>query len=97
MQNVCFYLMYDCTGLCLVVVGHPLDLIKVKLQTGNEHKGIMDVATKTLKAEGVRKSEYYYTLHRAGPNTELTCHICLVAFNRMVLRLLASTVVSLHH
>jgi solute carrier family 25 (mitochondrial carnitine/acylcarnitine transporter), member 20/29 len=36
----------------LDLVECPLDLIKVKLQTGNEYKGIMDVATKTLKAEG---------------------------------------------
>ena len=40
--------------MCLVVVGHPLDLIKVKLQTGGQYKGIADAAAKTLRAEGVR-------------------------------------------
>ncbi|CAM9648973.1 unnamed protein product, partial [Phaeothamnion confervicola] len=41
-------------GMCLVVVGHPLDLIKVKLQTSDAYKGTLDVATKTLKADGLR-------------------------------------------
>jgi solute carrier family 25 carnitine/acylcarnitine transporter 20/29 len=39
-------------GICLVLVGHPFDLIKVKLQTGTAYKGALDVAVKTFKAEG---------------------------------------------
>mmetsp|Transcript_5109 Transcript_5109/g.8764 ORF Transcript_5109/g.8764 Transcript_5109/m.8764 type:complete len:313 (+) Transcript_5109:211-1149(+) len=46
-------------GACLVMVGHPLDLIKVKLQTmtvvpGKEppYKGLMDCARKTIVREG---------------------------------------------
>ncbi|KAG5175350.1 carnitine/acylcarnitine carrier protein [Tribonema minus] len=39
-------------GVCLVLVGHPLDLIKVKLQTGTAYKGALDVAAQTLKNEG---------------------------------------------
>lgn len=39
--------------MCLVIVGHPLDLIKVKLQTGGQYNGIADVAVKTLRNEGV--------------------------------------------
>ena len=35
-----------------MLVGHPLDLIKVKLQAGNQYSGIMDVARSTLKQEG---------------------------------------------
>ncbi len=37
-----------------MIVGHPLDLIKVKLQAGGEYKGAIDAATKTLRSEGVR-------------------------------------------
>lgn len=43
----------DPTGICLVLVGHPLDLIKVKMQTGNHFKSIADVGFKTLRHEGV--------------------------------------------
>mmetsp|Transcript_33283 Transcript_33283/g.43891 ORF Transcript_33283/g.43891 Transcript_33283/m.43891 type:complete len:314 (+) Transcript_33283:69-1010(+) len=46
-------------GACLVMVGHPLDLIKVKLQTmtivpGKDppYKGLIDCAQKTLRREG---------------------------------------------
>ncbi|CAM9708615.1 unnamed protein product [Ascophyllum nodosum] len=40
-------------GVCLVLVGHPLDLIKVKVQTGKHNKGIADVAVKILRSEGL--------------------------------------------
>lgn len=40
--------------MCLVIVGHPLDLIKVKLQTGGQYKGVLDTATQTIRKEGVR-------------------------------------------
>lgn len=40
-------------GMCLVAVGHPLDTIKVRLQTSNEYKGMVDCFTKTVKNEGV--------------------------------------------
>lgn len=40
-------------GICLVIVGHPLDLLKVKLQTGGQYKGVADAAAKTLRSEGV--------------------------------------------
>lgn len=41
-------------GACLVAVGHPLDLIKVRLQTGTQYKGIMDCARQTIAKEGIR-------------------------------------------
>jgi hypothetical protein len=44
--------------MCLVLVGHPLDLIKVKLQTGDQYKGMADVAAQTLKKEGVSNGAY---------------------------------------
>ena len=48
-------------GMCLVLAGHPFDLVKVRLQTMTvapggvaPYKGALDCATKTLRAEGVR-------------------------------------------
>lgn len=41
-------------GACLVFVGHPLDLIKVRLQTSNEYNGIVDCATKTFRKDGLK-------------------------------------------
>jgi len=39
-------------GFCLVLAGHPLDLIKVRLQTSTEYKGILDVTRKTIARDG---------------------------------------------
>ncbi|OQV17855.1 Mitochondrial carnitine/acylcarnitine carrier protein [Hypsibius exemplaris] len=47
-------------GACLIVVGHPLDTIKVRLQTSSGYgslpvySGTYDCFKKTVKAEGVR-------------------------------------------
>ncbi|RYG52070.1 hypothetical protein EON67_02040 [archaeon] len=45
-------------GMCLVFVGHPFDLIKVRLQTqaaGSQmYKGALDCARATVAKEGVR-------------------------------------------
>lgn len=45
-------------GICTVLVGHPFDTIKVRLQTSaltNQHyNGMVDCASKTIKREGVR-------------------------------------------
>jgi len=41
-------------GMCLVFVGHPLDTIKVKLQTSSKYSGMSDCFKQTVKAEGVR-------------------------------------------
>ncbi|KAJ1954998.1 carnitine transporter, partial [Dispira parvispora] len=35
-------------GICLVAAGHPLDLIKVRLQTSTQYKGTLDVFRQTL-------------------------------------------------
>ncbi|KAK9688496.1 carnitine transporter, partial [Basidiobolus ranarum] len=35
-------------GICLVAAGHPLDLIKVRLQTSNTYSGIADCFKKTI-------------------------------------------------
>jgi len=41
-------------GICLVFVGHPLDTIKVRIQTmqGHEYRGTLDCAMKTIRNEG---------------------------------------------
>src|SRR5690554_4737567 len=41
-------------GMCLVAAGHPLDLIKVRLQTSNEYKGLIDCAKRTVASDGVK-------------------------------------------
>jgi len=42
-------------GVCLVLVGHPLDTIKVRFQTmqGKLYSGVLDCATKIFRAEGI--------------------------------------------
>ncbi|KAJ1927942.1 carnitine transporter [Tieghemiomyces parasiticus] len=41
-------------GMCLVLAGHPLDLIKVRMQTSTQSKGMVDVFRQTLAKDGVR-------------------------------------------
>lgn len=42
-------------GVCAVVVGHPFDLVKVRLQTAEKgvYTGAMDVVRKTVAREGM--------------------------------------------
>ena len=44
-------------GVCAVVVGHPFDLVKVRLQTAQSgvYSGAMDVVKKTVAREGMRR------------------------------------------
>ena len=44
-------------GVCAVVVGHPFDLVKVRLQTAETgvYKGAMDVVRKTIAKEGLAR------------------------------------------
>jgi solute carrier family 25 carnitine/acylcarnitine transporter 20/29 len=39
-------------GMCLVMAGHPFDLVKVRLQTSSEYSGMMDCIRKTLARDG---------------------------------------------
>ncbi|PWA00616.1 hypothetical protein BB558_003338 [Smittium angustum] len=41
-------------GMCLIAAGHPLDLVKVRIQTSNEYKGTFDGLYKTWSKEGFR-------------------------------------------
>jgi solute carrier family 25 carnitine/acylcarnitine transporter 20/29 len=47
-------------GLCAVVVGHPFDLVKVRLQTSEKgvYTGAMDVVRKTIAKEGLARGLY---------------------------------------
>jgi len=40
--------------MCLVAVGHPFDLLKVRLQTSNQYTGALDCMRKTMARDGVR-------------------------------------------
>lgn len=44
-------------GICAVVVGHPFDLVKVRLQTAEKgvYSGAMDVVKRTIAREGLAR------------------------------------------
>ncbi|KAL9064325.1 MAG: hypothetical protein Q9161_008959 [Pseudevernia consocians] len=47
-------------GVCAVIVGHPFDLVKVRMQTAEKgvYSGALDVVRKTVAREGLRKGLY---------------------------------------
>jgi len=47
-------------GVCAVIVGHPFDLVKVRLQTADRgvYTGAVDVVRRTLAREGVARGLY---------------------------------------
>ncbi|KAF2876632.1 mitochondrial carrier domain-containing protein [Massariosphaeria phaeospora] len=47
-------------GICAVVVGHPFDLVKVRLQTAEKgvYSGAMDVVRRTVAREGLARGLY---------------------------------------
>ena len=47
-------------GVCAVVVGHPFDLVKVRLQTAEKgvYSGAMDVVKRTIAREGLARGLY---------------------------------------
>ncbi|KAL9614016.1 MAG: hypothetical protein Q9167_001496 [Letrouitia subvulpina] len=47
-------------GVCAVLVGHPFDLVKVRLQTAEKgvYSGAVDVVRRTVAREGLRKGLY---------------------------------------
>ncbi|KAL8718825.1 MAG: hypothetical protein Q9225_004088 [Loekoesia sp. 1 TL-2023] len=61
-------------GVCAVLVGHPFDLVKVRLQTAEKgvYSGAVDVVRRTVAREGLRRVrtiDYSYLLDE---NTEKT-------------------------
>ena len=64
-------------GVCAVLVGHPFDLVKVRMQTAEKgvYSGAIDVVKRTVAREGLRKGLY------AGVSAPLVgvtpmCEIC---------------------
>lgn len=51
-------------GVCAVVVGHPFDLVKVRLQTAQPgvYSGAMDVVKRTVAREGLRRVCFCFPL-----------------------------------
>jgi len=47
-------------GICAVIVGHPFDLVKVRMQTAQKgvYSGAIDVVRKTIAREGVARGLY---------------------------------------
>lgn len=47
-------------GVCAVVVGHPFDLVKVRLQTAEQgvYKSAIDVVKKSVARDGLRRGLY---------------------------------------
>ena len=47
-------------GVCAVVVGHPFDLVKVRLQTAEKgvYSSAMDVVRKSIAKDGLRRGLY---------------------------------------
>jgi solute carrier family 25 (mitochondrial carnitine/acylcarnitine transporter), member 20/29 len=47
-------------GICAVVVGHPFDLVKVRLQTAEKgvYTGALDVVKKSIARDGIRRGLY---------------------------------------
>ncbi|KAI9761852.1 MAG: hypothetical protein M4579_000792 [Chaenotheca gracillima] len=47
-------------GICAVIVGHPFDLVKVRLQTAEKgaYKGAIDVVKRTVAREGLARGLY---------------------------------------
>lgn len=47
-------------GVCAVIVGHPFDLVKVRLQTAESgvYKGAFDVVKKSIARDGMRRGLY---------------------------------------
>jgi len=54
MDSVKAFLSGGFGGACIVVVGHPMDTVKVKLQTSNEFTGMLDCFKRTIASNGVR-------------------------------------------
>lgn len=50
-------------GVCAVIVGHPFDLVKVRLQTADKgvYSGAIDVVRKTVAREGLARVSALFT------------------------------------
>lgn len=71
-------------GVCAVIVGHPFDLVKVRLQTAQAgvYSGAMDVVRKTIAKEGLVRVRS--SLPRNGCTNDLRCsRVCTLVFRHL--------------
>ena len=65
-------------GICAVVVGHPFDLVKVRLQTAEKgvYTGAIDVVRKTVAREGLARVRLLVKTSRAYLRLFCTGSLC---------------------
>lgn len=71
-------------GVCAVIVGHPFDLVKVRLQTAQAgvYSGAMDVVRKTIAKEGLVRVRS--SLPCNGCTNDLQCfRVCTLVFRHL--------------
>ncbi|KAJ3126045.1 carnitine transporter [Nowakowskiella sp. JEL0407] len=54
MDQIKSFLSGGAAGVSSVLVGHPFDTLKVRLQTSNQYKGLADCFKQTIAKEGIR-------------------------------------------
>ncbi|ODQ64399.1 mitochondrial carrier [Nadsonia fulvescens var. elongata DSM 6958] len=54
MEQITAFIAGGFGGVCAVVVGHPFDLIKVRLQTSNHYNSAFDCVKRTVAKDGVK-------------------------------------------
>ncbi len=52
MDQIKSFLSGGAAGIATVLAGHPFDTLKVRLQTSNQYKGLVDCAKKTIAKDG---------------------------------------------
>lgn len=74
-------------GVCAVVVGHPFDLVKVRMQTAEKgvYSGAMDVVKRTIAKEGLARGLY------AGVSAPLVGVTPMCKFGRQPIRRTAAS------
>lgn len=72
-------------GICAVVVGHPFDLVKVRLQTAEKgvYTGAMDVVRKTIAREGpIRVGDMFTHTLTEGRRADFHPRVCMPVYPR---------------
>ncbi|KAJ3065192.1 carnitine transporter, partial [Quaeritorhiza haematococci] len=53
MDQIKSFLSGGAAGVATVLAGHPFDTLKVRLQTSNQYKGLLDCAKQTMAKDGI--------------------------------------------
>lgn len=69
-------------GLCAVIVGHPFDLVKVRLQTAEKgiYSGAMDVVRKTVAREGLSRVRYELAIFLESSTDAHRDRVCTLVY-----------------